>query len=276
MDNDQARFILAAARANGADAADPKVAEALAQAQRDPELARWLAEERAFDAAIMRKLQAKEPPADLRARIVAGAQATRPASRPASRRWWIGIAAAAAVVLLAASALLWRRTVPNLPGSEIATRPPLTDWHQSCLAIFDDPGFALDRMGAEYPPIEAFLLERGTRVLPEVPFIADALGLVGCKALTWRDQPVSFLCFRRGDGELVHLFVVPRGTADESSLASGPARGRVGPFATVSWIQGDLVALVASKMPADQLDALLARTEAQSAATAPLAMIGAR
>lgn len=276
MDNDQARFILAAARANGADATDAKVAEALAQAQRDPELARWLAEERAFDTAVVRKLQAKEPPANLRARIVAGAQLTRPAPRTVPRAWWFGIAAAAAVVLLAASALLWRRADPGHLGGEIAARPALTDWHQSCLAIFDDPGFSLDRMGAEYPPLETFLLGRGTRVLPEVPFVADALGLVGCKALAWREQPVSFLCFRSGDGELVHLFVMPRGTVDESTLATGPVHGRIGPFATVSWIQGDLVALVASKMPAEKLDALVARTGSEPAAAAPLALVAAR
>jgi hypothetical protein len=268
VDNQQAKLLLGAARANGADANDPRIAEALEQARHDPELARWLAEERAFDTAVVRKLQGKEPPADLRARLIAGARVNTSSKkrRGLPVAWWIGLAAA--VALVASTAAWWQlRSVE--PGAELAARPALLEWQQSCLAIFDDPNFALDLMHGEYPPLEQHLTGRGTRVLPAIPFAPGAVGLVGCKVLAWRDQPVSFLCFKADTGELVHLFVVPRGTANEALLAAGPHRAFLGEFATVTWIQGDLVALVASKMTAERLDGLLARDVAALPIHAP-------
>lgn len=259
MDNEQARFLLSAARANGADTNDPRIAEALAQAQRDPELARWLAEERAFDSAVVRKLQGREPPANLRARLLAGARASHQPRRGLHPAWWIGVAAAAALVF---GSVVWWRGHRETPGPEIAARPPLLEWQNNCLAIFADPNFALDLMNGDYPPVEKHLLDHGTRLLPAVPFAPGAVGLLGCKVLAWRGQPVSFLCFKAATGELVHLFVVPRGTADEALLAAGPHREQIGDFATVSWVQGDLVAMVASKMPAAQLDGIITRAVA--------------
>lgn len=268
MDNQQAKLLLSAARATGADANDPRVAEALEQARRDPELARWLAEERAFDTTVVRKLQSKEPPADLRARLVAGARVSTSVKkrRGTPVAWWIGLAATVALV---ASTAVWWRLRPVEPGTELVARPALLEWQQSCLAIFNDPNFALDLMHGEYPPLEQHLTGHGTRVLPAIPFAPGAVGLVGCKVLAWRDQPVSFLCFKADTGELVHLFVMPRGTADEALLAAGPHRTFVGEFATVTWIQGDLVALVASKMTAERLESILARDVAASPTHGP-------
>lgn len=255
MDNEQARFILSSARPSGADSDDPQVAEALLHAQRDPELARWLAEERRFDAAIAQKLGGREPPAHLRARLLAGANASRKPSRSAQTvAWWVGIAAAAALVVF--GAVFWRTSHPDAPES-VAARAPLLEWQQSCLGIFDDPGFALDLMDGNYPPLERYLVSHGTRILPELPFSPGSVDFVGCKVLAWRGQAVSFLCLRARTGELVHLFVVPRGTADETLLADGPHRAVLGEFATTTWIRGDLIALVASKMPPAQLEALL-------------------
>jgi len=277
VDNEQAKFLLSGARANGADANDPQIAAALAQAQRDPELVRWLAEERAFDAAVMRKLHPKEPPANLRSRLVVGALASRrPPTAVRRRGWWISLAAAAAVVALVAASALWWRTKPEGTTPEIAARPPLLEWQESCLAIFADPNFALDLMDPNYPPLEKYLLDHGTRLLPAVPFAPDAVGLLGCKALMWRDQPVSFLCFKATTGELVHLFVVRRGTADESLVTTGPHREQIGEFATITWSQGDLLALVASKMPATQLEGILARNSTAAYVTRSNVQFAAR
>lgn len=271
MDSEEARFLLSACRPNGADANDPRIAEALEQARRDPELARWLAEEQAFDAAVVRKLHRKEPPANLRARLLAGTRASRKSRARPHPAWWLG-AAAAAVVLAAGSALWWRGLRDTPPPAEIAARPALREWQQSCLAIFSEPNFALDLMNGDYPPVEKYLVDHGTRVLPALPFKPGAVGLVGCKVLAWHGQAVSFTCLKAATGELVHLFVVPRGTADEALLAAGPHHEPLADFATVSWRHGDLVAMVASKMPAAQLDGIIARAVAVApGSTRPLA-----
>ena len=66
MKNDEAKFILSAYRPDGDDAGDARFAEALAQAEQDPELAPWLQEERRFDSVFCDALGAVPVPPDLR------------------------------------------------------------------------------------------------------------------------------------------------------------------------------------------------------------------
>ena len=56
MTEQEARLILQSYRPGGEDKDDPQFAEALREAERNPELARWLAEEQAFDCAMAAQL----------------------------------------------------------------------------------------------------------------------------------------------------------------------------------------------------------------------------
>ena len=72
MNNQEAKFILSAYRPSGEDAARKQFAEALKQVSRDPALANWLADQRAFDQANSDALCSIPVPADLRGNILAG------------------------------------------------------------------------------------------------------------------------------------------------------------------------------------------------------------
>ena len=98
MDEQQARLILQAYLA-GAERDDPEVAEALREVAGKPELARWFAEEQAFDRAMAAHLEAVPAPLGLKTRILANATA------PAQARQWswaVKLAAVAALLFLAA------------------------------------------------------------------------------------------------------------------------------------------------------------------------------
>ncbi len=75
MNLDEAREILSACRIE--DAEDPLFTPALAFARREPELARWLAAERARDALLRRHLQAVPVPRMLRAALFDQLRAVR-------------------------------------------------------------------------------------------------------------------------------------------------------------------------------------------------------
>lgn len=77
MDRETARFILRSFRPDGADAADPDFAEALALAAADRELGEWLAHERAADAAFSEMLGRIRLPEDLRAEILTALEVAR-------------------------------------------------------------------------------------------------------------------------------------------------------------------------------------------------------
>jgi hypothetical protein len=79
----------------GIDDADPQFLEALAQAQRDPDLAEWLREQRGCYAAIRSKLRQIEPPSDFGEKVIRG--------RPIPfRRDWNRILQLAAAIIIAA------------------------------------------------------------------------------------------------------------------------------------------------------------------------------
>src|SRR5262249_16384856 len=110
MDNLEAKFILSAYRPGGQDASDPRFAEALQQARRDPILQRWFEESVAFDSAITAKLNAVELPPHLRKDILAGAKVSHVARWKSQFGKW---AIAAALILSAAlGMLIWQNARP--------------------------------------------------------------------------------------------------------------------------------------------------------------------
>ena len=83
MNRDEAKTILLLYRPGTADADDPQIAEALALAKQDPELARWLEEHCARQEALRAKFRQITVPAGLKEQIISE-QAAR--SKPAFRR----------------------------------------------------------------------------------------------------------------------------------------------------------------------------------------------
>lgn len=259
MDNEEARFLLAACQPSGKDAARPEIAGALAQAQRDPELAAWLERERRSDRAIAAQLRALEPELNLRARLLAGGRASRRART--SRTWRRGFGLAAAITL-AAGLGWWGHAIifdpPARPAERVA---PLLAWQRNAVGVFSNPFFGLDLEDTSYAPLQAHLVAHSAPVAGVLPFNDAIVSAVGCKVLQWREGTVSLTCFRSDTGELVHLFVGLRGGVDEALIQHGPHRVQVGAFATVTWMRGEHIVMVASKMPADQLERALVSTK---------------
>lgn len=260
MDNEQARFLLSAAHPSGRDADRPEIAEALDHAQRDPELAAWLARERAADLAIMRKLRELEPDPALRARLLAGGRASRRRSR-VHRAWRVTLAwAAVAVVVLGAGSWFAMHPRRDVEPAGTQSRPaPLLAWQRDAVAIFSAPDFRLDMQDTRYPPLEKFLAAHGLPVADEPPFTGGIASAVGCKVLDWRGTRVSLACFLSDTGELVHLFVRRRDGLDTAQLGGSALRMQVGDYATATWLQGDRIIMVASRLPAEALERMLAR-----------------
>ena len=108
------------------DDADPQFREALAHAQRDPELTQWLREQtRCYDA-IRTKLREVEPPIDLPQRIIR----TRPIL---FRRNWNEILKLAAAIIISASITvvgfkMWERKRHSIAqGQEISVKGEVLD-----------------------------------------------------------------------------------------------------------------------------------------------------
>jgi hypothetical protein len=235
MNNQEAKFILGAYRPDGRDASEAMFTEALAQAERDPELRAWFERQRKIDASIAGKLTEVGPPAELKAAILAGARASQP-----HRRWWANptwLAAAAALALVAITGLTLRRSHRGQSASDLAAFA-LNDLSNAHDEHVGDP----PSLGG----VQARLAEARVPLTQGVGLDLDELRRKSCRSIRVAGREVFEICFHR-DGVWYHLYAARRsdfasGLADAKSLIT--SRGEL---ASTAWADSQNVyALVTS------------------------------
>jgi hypothetical protein len=248
MDNREAKFILNAYRPGGQDASDPRFAEALEQARRDPVLERWFSESIAFDTAMTEKLRATEVPPDLRENILAGVKVSRPLRWSKSFAKW---AIAAALVLSAAlGSLIWHNTRP--------TR--LTGWQNEALNVISSVASNVSSFDARSDnpnQLLAWLHSNHAPAAEKLPSNLEKLESLGCKRFSWSGVPASVICFMRPDGGLIHLVTANASSSVDRTLKPEAKFVQQGEWATATWREGDRVYMLALEGSAEQLRAYL-------------------
>ena len=236
MNNKEAKLILQAYRPSGQDANDPRFREALEQAQRDPELARWFANEHGLDSRISAKIKASlKPPAHLKSQLLAQRKIIRPVA------WWRQpawqLAAAACLAVLVTLSVLWFK-----PASQ-------TQFAQYRSEMADFAGHKLDRldlMSSEVTEVRRWLAEKQSHGDLVLPTGLDGRPSLGCRLLDWKGRKVSLICFELENRQVAHLLVIDRAALNDAPTES-PVFNQVGDVATVSWSRGDKTYLVASR-----------------------------
>jgi hypothetical protein len=239
MNNQEARFILEAYRPDGRDASEPMFTEALAQAERDPELRAWFDRQRKFDATVAAKLREFAPPAELRGAILAGVRASQP--RP---HWWTNprwLAVAAAIAVLAAVSVTLTRSRHTHAASELAA-----------FAI-NDLANAHDQHVGQPPSLAGVQAQLADAQLPLTAALGldlDELRRKNCRSVSVGGREVFEICFKR-DGAWYHLYAArrvdfPTGVVDAKSMLT--SRGE---YASTAWADSkNVYALVTKAGPA--------------------------
>jgi hypothetical protein len=290
MDKEQARFILRSFRPDGADANDPDFAEALKLAMENRELGEWLASERAFDAEFAQALssvklaenlredilaclaaergdfpQAEDendaawigaiatiqPPAELRASILAAMDRTvatdiNPAiaQRKISifRRLAIPLAAAAGITI---AFMVTRPTTPTTVAQD--SRVPMNVVLTSFANEYEAPDFSLDKLSPNRALLVQHLREQDLPYCESLPpGLTEAICL-GCRELVIDGKRGSVVCFKTTSGGVVHMIVFRREdvSGDFPEMKSAVTT-RTGTWESKGWTQGDKVILLAS------------------------------
>lgn len=238
----EAKTLLAARRPNGADDADPALAEALGVSRHDSETDAWARSERLFDQQVASKLRQVMPPLDLKERILAGrriisvpapasnAAGTRPSSnllppvaappKEVPRRWvrWglvLGAVAALVAVMLTVSMVQERARAAAAAAQrsseafrQFVVHYMAHEWDQS----YDLPT-------REYTRVSGWLAAQPGAVEMAIPAGLSQSPTEGCKVLEWNDRIVTLICFRLAGVEtIVHLLAINQ---DQLSDAPG-------------------------------------------------------
>lgn len=206
------------------DTADPSIEEAYTQAQADPELREFLAQERAFDDAFAAKLKSLQPPAGLKAQVLAALQeklnapaapisafpepqppspenVVRPSFWRSSTTWSV---AASILILIAAAALVTQNLlrVEEVPATVTNTYVRSASTHVQQISGLH---FASD-MGE----IQSYLTERRAPIPAAIPPMLANLERIGCMPVEFDGVPAGLICFR-GEDRTYHLYTIDKG-----------------------------------------------------------------
>ncbi len=236
MNNEEARFILQAYRPGGQDANEPRFREALEQAQRDPELAWWFANEQALDSRISAKVKASiSTPAHLKSQLLAQTKIIRPVA------WWkqpaLRFALAACLAFLMTVVAVWFNSTRAKGFAKYRTEMAEFTAHK-----LD----RLDLMSRDVTEVRRWLEQKESHGDLVLPAGLDGRPSLGCRLLDWKGHKVSLVCFELENKQVAHLLVVDSAAFKDAPTES-PVFNQVGNTATASWSRGGKTYIVASK-----------------------------
>jgi hypothetical protein len=237
----EAKSILIRHRPGTADAEDPQVAEALALAETNPELARWLEAQSAQQTTLRARFRQITPPAGLKEQILSEHAADK---RPLSNRSRLWLAAAALLLLLGVPAIFWPPR--SLPDNSFT-------YYQNEMVRRALGGYAMDLKTTDVAIIEAHLAGHHAPAGLALSAPLQTAALVGCAAGDWQGAKVSLVCFRTGkpletgaEADL-WLFVVDRKAVNHAPDTSKPKFAKVNRLITASWTAGGKLYLLGTK-----------------------------
>ncbi len=228
MDKSEVRAILSVYRPGESEMGTPRFRQAKAQAEADPELAQWWAEEDEVDEVFICKLQSAKVPADLKKRLTAWEK------RTARRSNWNRATMLAAACLVALAILFgsWRQ--PFQPAVSLA------DYRDEMVSFIRVDPF-LEMETPQLSRISAFLQTAGAPSELDLPQkLQQIQHPLGCRILRFRGQDVALVCFGREQGDLVHLFVVNRSALPRLRESDKALQYQAeGEWMTATWVHGD-------------------------------------
>jgi hypothetical protein len=228
MDDVEVRSILGAYRAGE----DARFQEAIKRAEADPDLARWWADEQALDRIIEAKLLSTEAPSDLEERLLSRGKIG--GARWNNRRRLITLAVAA-VVVLAAFFGSWKG--PFQPAASLA------DYRDEMISFVKvEP--TLELQSTQLSHVTDWLQKSGAASQLEIPKELQKLTPLGSRILRFRGHDVALICFRRPEGDLVHLFVIDRAALPKFSRAGGHQVSSEEKWTAAAWPEDDKVYLL--------------------------------
>ena len=241
MNRDEAKIILLPYRHGTADAADPQIAEALALAERDPELKDWLVKHCARQFVLREKFREIPVPAGLKEQIISERSVRE---KVIYWRPQFALAAVAVLVLLVALVPFWFS--PRGHDDTLAI-------YQNRMAGIALRGYSMDVVTNRPEAIRAHLAANQAPADFVLPAALQQVDLTGCAVESWQGVKVSMICFHTGKplppGKQsdLWLFVVDRASVRGLPAGDSLQFAKVNRLTTATWTQGDKLYLLGTE-----------------------------
>jgi len=232
MTKEEAKKILAANRPGDQDRLESAFAEALQEAEKDAELARWFAEEQEFDLAVAAHLKSIPVPFGLKTRILAN----MPPRNGSKSQWVVALTAAAAAALFLLAQLI------SVSRGSAQHSGLLSDYEQEMMS-FVKLSPPLEMESLKIKPIEQWIAERKAPLADIPPGIA-AVETMGCRILSFRGYPVTLICFCHGN-TVAHLFIVDRAALSALKPGKPPVFSSQDDWTVATWADQHYACMVA-------------------------------
>jgi hypothetical protein len=243
----EAKTILMLYRPGTADAADPQIADALALAKQEPELARWLEDHCARQEALRAKFRQITVPAGLKEQIISESAARAvTVSRQRRKTVFAGMAAMATIVMLLI--VLSSSWLPHRQNEDNT----LAIYQNQMVRIALNP-YGMDLTTNDPAQIRAYLAQNKAPADYDLPPALQKATLTGCAVEGWQNVKVSMICFRTGrplppnQSSDLWLFVVDRASLRGAPENSQPRFAEVKGLITAVWARGDKVYLLGTE-----------------------------
>jgi len=242
MNRQQAQEILLLFRPGTADAQDPDFADALALAEKDPELGRWLQDQTLVQNVLRAKFRQIPVPAGLKEQILSERKVHT--SVPLKRKLVLSAVCAVCILLMA---------VVILPLVRSHEDKSFANFHSRMVSSVARQGLypKMDLETNDLAEIRKFLAKHqapGDYVLPSG--LQKTTG-TGCAILEWQGKTVSMVCFNSGKNPAANasdlfLFVINHADVPKAPQAGKPSFAQANSLPTASWTYGDKTYILAT------------------------------
>ena len=240
MDSREAKQILAMYRPGDTDSPDPRMAQALQLARKDPQLAVWFGQHCAAHVALPNEPESAQLPPEPK-EPKPPAEAQHPEYILLNKLALIMIVAA---VLLLLGAWLWPYFAP-------AGKNTLTSYRDR-MARSVQRAYPMKIAVTDQAQLREYFRVNGGPVGFPLPKNLEKLPATGGAVFTWHSQPVALLGLDAGGNTNVYVFLIKRSVFETPTPSDRdkPEFEQIGRLNTATWTVGDTVYLLAS--PADK------------------------
>jgi len=228
VNSNQAKEVLLLYRPGTSDAEDPEVIEAMSVARQDPDLAKWFSQHQKFQLAMRAKFREIPAPERFKVSLRARNKIVQPVVFWQHPTW---MAAAAIFIALLSLSVVWLR--PSLPDR-------FSNYRENMVSSVQRE-YVMDIATNDPAVLRQFIANRGAPANYSLTAGLNGLPLQGGGLLRWRGNPVSMVCFDRGGGSTLFLFVTKRSSIKDAPKQEPAAAqlAQVDGLMTASWSQGD-------------------------------------